>query len=254
MPSNAYTSHLTPLLADAEHLDDAHRQLPPGVSGRSALNRAAVVASVSAWEAYIEELVRESLTVLRPPAPPLGLWPALNATIRGQLGRFHNPNLDNVRTLLGDALGLQDIQDSWFWQNCTSAQAAERLAAVMGLRHRIAHGVNPRPVVNHSYSSRLPDFFRRLGVVPTAPSASISRTSLVSPTPGRREKLLSPHRDRTSLRKIVSSSYSAAPCASRAARRSSGSTGSRSAAKSSSSCSSVAGAEKHAATAGCSRV
>ncbi len=96
MPSNAFRSHLIQLLADADHLDDAHGQLPIGFPGRqarqAALNRAVVVICLSAWEAYIEELVRECLTVLRPPAPPLGLWPALNASVRGQLGRFNTPN------------------------------------------------------------------------------------------------------------------------------------------------------------------
>src|SRR5438552_1355489 len=99
-------------------------QLLFGIPGRllrmAALNRAVVVTSVSAWEAYIEELVRESLNVLRPPAPPLGLWPALNATIRGQLGRFNTPNTENIRMLISDSVGLQDIQTSWAWQNCTS--------------------------------------------------------------------------------------------------------------------------------------
>src|SRR6266496_2927880 len=101
--------------------------MPVGLSGRAfrraALNRAAVVLCISAWEAYIEELVRESLNVLRPAAPPLGVWPALNASVRGQLGRFHTPNMENVRMLLSDAIGLPNIQQSWTWQNCTSAQA-----------------------------------------------------------------------------------------------------------------------------------
>jgi hypothetical protein len=127
------------------------------------LNRAVVVVCTSAWEAYIEELVRESLHVLRPPVPPLGLWPALNATVRGQLGRFNTPNTENIRRLLSDALGVQEVQTTWAWQNCTSAQAVQRLADAMALRHQIAHGVNPRPVVATFYSNRLPDFFRRLG-------------------------------------------------------------------------------------------
>ena len=112
---------------------------------------------------YIEELVRESLNVLRPANPPLGVWPALNASVRGQLGRFNNPNTENIRMLISDALGLQDIQRAWAWQNCTSAQAVQRLADAMTLRHQIAHGVNPRPLVATFFSIQLPDFFRRLG-------------------------------------------------------------------------------------------
>ena len=167
MSSSALNNHLVPLLFDSDQIIEATSQLPSLIAGRAqrvaALNRAVVVTAVSAWEAYVEELVRESLVALRPAAPPLGLWPALNATVRGQLGRFNNPNVENVRLLLSDALGLADIQVSWAWQNCTTPQAVQRLTAAMKLRHEIAHGVNPRPVVSTFYASRLPHFFDRLG-------------------------------------------------------------------------------------------
>jgi hypothetical protein len=165
MPSDAYTGHLLELLLDADELDGAHSRRRTGRPGRqyglAALNRAAVVMCVSAWEAYIEELVRESLNALRPPAP-LGLWPALNASVRGQLGRFNTPNVENVRMLLSDAIGLPDVQHSWVWRSCTSAQAVQRLTEAMTFRHQISHGVNPRPVIHNSYSSQLAEFFRRL--------------------------------------------------------------------------------------------
>ncbi len=167
MPSNAFSIQLNQLLRDAKELDKAHSRLKTGKPGRqyglAALNRATVVICVSAWEAYIEELVRESVVAIRPAAPPLGAWSVHNAWILGQLGRFNNPNMENVRMLLSDAIGLQDVHQFWVWRNCTSAQAMQRLAKVMRLRHQIAHGVNPRPVVNNDYSSELPDFFLRLG-------------------------------------------------------------------------------------------
>jgi hypothetical protein len=68
-----------------------------------------------------------------------------------------------VRVLLSDALGLPDVQLSGAWQGCGSVRAVQRLAAAMGLRHQIAHGVNPRPHVDSDYAARLPTFFRRLG-------------------------------------------------------------------------------------------
>jgi hypothetical protein len=180
--SNAFTGHLLPLLRDADHLYDASGQLPVGIPGRparvAALNRAVIVMCVSAWEAYIEELVRESLTVLRPAAPPLGLWPAINAAVRGQLGRFNTPNTENVRMLISDALGLQDIQSSWVWQNCTSAGAVQRLADAMTLRHQSAHGVNPRPVVATFYSSHCQIFFAAWLAAPIVLFEIISSTFL----------------------------------------------------------------------------
>jgi hypothetical protein len=166
LPSNAFAIHLNQLLRDAEELKDAHARLRTGNPGRqyglAALNRAAVVMCVSAWEAYIEELVRESVGTLRPAVAPLGVWPAHNASVLGQLGRFNNPNMENVRTLLSDTIGFPDVHRSWVWSKCTSAQAVQRLAEAMRLRHQIAHGVNPRPVIHNQYSSQLPDYFRRL--------------------------------------------------------------------------------------------
>ena len=38
----------------------------------------------------------------------------------------------------------------------------QKLTDAMTYRHKIAHGVNPRPIVQNHYSSRLPEFFRRL--------------------------------------------------------------------------------------------
>jgi hypothetical protein len=167
MPSNAFKGHLLPLLIDAEELDAAHIELRTGSPGRQyglgALNRAAVVMCVSAWEAYIEELVRESLEAIRPPAAPMGAWPALNATARAAIGRFNTPNTDQVRVLIADSIGLQDIQSHWSWRRCSPPQARARLQAVMDYRHAVAHGVNPRPPIHNQYSSQLPDFLRRLG-------------------------------------------------------------------------------------------
>jgi len=166
MPSNALAVHLETLLGDADELVGVARRVRDELGGSfsrlTSANRATVIMCVSAWEACIEELVRESLEALRPPSPPLGLWPALDATIRGQLGRFNNPNVENVRMLLSDALGLPDLHLHWRWQNCTTAQAAQRLATAISERHQIAHGVNPRPVVHYEHAARLPQFFRRL--------------------------------------------------------------------------------------------
>jgi hypothetical protein len=167
VPSAAFSGHLAQLLADAVHLDDTRGQLQPGIPGRparaAALNRAIVVMCVSAWESYVEELMRNALTSLRPGAPPLGVWSVHNASMQGQLGRFHTPNTENVRLLVSDVIGLADVDNSWAWQNCTSAQARQRLADALRLRHQIAHGVNPRPNVLTFYATQLPDFFLRLG-------------------------------------------------------------------------------------------
>ncbi len=168
MPSNACSVHLGQLLLDAVDLAKAHARLKTGRPGRqyrlASLNRAVVVLSVSAWESYVEELMRESLRALRPATPPLAAWPALNTSVLGLLGRFNTPNQANVEQLVQNCLGLPDIHLSWTWPNCTPAQAMQRLGVAMTYRHQIAHGVNPRPTIQNDYSRRLPEFFRRLAL------------------------------------------------------------------------------------------
>jgi hypothetical protein len=166
MPSNAYTTYLVPLLEDAAELDEAHSALRTGQVGRQwglgALNRAAVVMCLSAWEAYVEELVKEAIDSFRPAIPHQTLWQSINADARSQIGRFNAPNAENVRRLIADTIGLQDVTASWSWQNTTAQQARTRLTDAIRFRHEVAHGVSPRPTIHNNYASRLPGFFRKL--------------------------------------------------------------------------------------------
>ena len=167
MPSQSFNDHLLVLLKDAAELQDAHAELRTGARGRQwglgALNRATVVMCVSAWEAYVEELVRESLELLQPAGNQLGTWPALKAAAFSQLGRFNTPNAQNVRALFQTAVGLPDVTRGWRWQGCEPAKARSSLDWAMKLRHQIAHGVTPRPIVHNKDSSWLTGFFGRLG-------------------------------------------------------------------------------------------
>ncbi len=167
MPSNAYSGRFIPLLRDAEELNDAYTQLQAVPATRhfatEALNRAVVIVCLSAWEAYVEELVRESLQALHAPVPHPGLVRALDALLGDDLDRFNTPSAGNVQSLLRQTIGVADIRRSWYWPGMTIAKAGSDLGQALSLRHRIAHGAHPRPVVHNHYTSQLPDFFRRLG-------------------------------------------------------------------------------------------
>ena len=167
MTSLAYDNFLQPLLNDAVEIEAAHGRLRTGNRGRQhglgALNRAAVVMCLSAWEAYVEELVKESVSTFRPANPANTTWQSINASARSQIGRFNTPNADNVKRLIADTIGLEDITLAWQWQNTSPAQAIARLTEAITFRHQIAHGVNPRPIIHNQYASRLPGLFRSLG-------------------------------------------------------------------------------------------
>lgn len=168
MSSNAFTTHLTELLRDAVELIVVHSSVsgatPSPQHKLDALNRAVVVMSVSAWETYVEELVCEAVHAMRPAVGPLGSWSVHYASVRGQAKRFNTPDPNNVKVLLSDALGLANVHPAWTWPGYTSVQAVQESWRVLGLRHQIVHGVNPRPAVACQYSSQLPDFFQRLGL------------------------------------------------------------------------------------------
>jgi hypothetical protein len=167
MPSHAYMILLEVLVADAADSEAAHTRLRTGQPGRQwglgAINRAVVVLCVSAWEAYLEEVLKEAIEVLRPRGPDMGTWPALKAAAMSEIGRFNNPNVENSTRLFASCIGLADVTVSWGWRNCARQTARDYLNDALTHRHHIAHGVNPRPTIHNGYSGWLPGFFRRLG-------------------------------------------------------------------------------------------
>lgn len=166
MPSKAYEQHLEAVLADAEELLSVHGKLKTGKQGRqwglSAVNRAVIVMCVSAWEAYVEEVMVEALEALRPGAAAGSTYPALNASVRGDVGRFNTPNSQNVSKLMADAFGFANVASSWAWKGCTAIQATRLLDYLLKTRHQIAHGVRPRPKVINKQAAWFIDFVRRV--------------------------------------------------------------------------------------------
>ena len=172
MSSNAFTTHLLPVLKDADEVLDAQVQLnatmvpppaPGALWGVGALNRAAVVMLVSAWEAYIEQVAIEAVEALRPAGPvPLGCWPALYASVKASVGQLHQPNVQHVKMLISGSIGLADITASWTWAGVTVGDACQRLENAVGMRNRVAHGVNPRPLIQTAYAAGLQVFFQQL--------------------------------------------------------------------------------------------
>lgn len=173
--SKARTQTLEPLLQDVAEVNQAHRNLRTGLPGRqwnlSGLNRSAIVLTVSAWEAYVEDLAIECVDALKPASQaangsgqswPLDAWPAINALTRDKIGRFNTPNSKNVVTLFSTALGLSNVTLGWHYRGCIQPKAVAHLDRLLSVRHEIAHGVNPRPSVAASYATWAPQFIRRV--------------------------------------------------------------------------------------------
>lgn len=170
MPSKAFMHHLLVLLEDADELLDAQRKLLAGIGrrkrwGRGSLNRAVVVMCVSAWEGYVEQVVIEAVNAIRPAAgASLGMWTVVSKLANHLVGRFHTPDVGNVKKLVNDSLGLADVTSFWSWRGYSVARARKHLSDALKVRHQIAHGTHPRPIIRTRDAIGLIGFFRRLGI------------------------------------------------------------------------------------------
>ncbi|GGT00608.1 hypothetical protein GCM10010156_68370 [Planobispora rosea] len=104
---------------------------------------AALAASVAAWEAYLESVVREFLKEI---ADPLNLTftalrMLLEPKVEAELKRFNTPNSSNSRKLIYESTGYDPIND-WNWPAKSMSGIAVRglVDEIIQVRHSFAHG------------------------------------------------------------------------------------------------------------------
>ena len=119
-------------------------RLRPLARGRARiLLHASLAGYVAAWEAYLEQLVREFFQVTADPLNPH--YNAIHTLLRdhstGALDRFNTPNADNARNLL-IAYTAFDPYPVWIWpaRNFNGVQVRDRLGEILKVRHSFAHG------------------------------------------------------------------------------------------------------------------
>lgn len=113
------------------------------------LNRSAIVFIAACWEAYVEDLLLESLDILIATPPPA--WaPALRAAAQKKLAPFHTPKSSQVSDLFRSVIGLSDLTQSWQWRNRSASTAMTKLDAFLTLRGSVAHRLKlTRSVYKH---------------------------------------------------------------------------------------------------------
>ena len=169
-------------LLDAARLIDIHTETTGIAAGRrynfDALNRAAVMLAIAAWEGFVEDLakyaVRRLATRLESASDlPEGArhsileriyqdhnWETLksgnktamwsltgsgwrtayvgNAT--GHIRSLNTPKVENVQKLFAKLIGLRDFAEDWGATRWTRQTYVDKIEAYLTLRHRIAHG------------------------------------------------------------------------------------------------------------------
>ena len=183
MPSEAYHRFETNI-ADIDRLIEIHGLVTDGKPGRhyqlGALNKSIVIIACAAWEAFVEDLVREAgahlvaktedpealhdgikrriADELREKAGSTKLWilsgsgwksivcTAIERLCDGQSGGLNTPDAKKVNDLFRNALGFP-IWDDWRWKSMTPERARKKLNQLVKDRNTYAHGAVPdKPV------------------------------------------------------------------------------------------------------------
>lgn len=103
----------------------------------------ALAAFVAAWDAYINELVRNFFTVTANPLDPKfhAVHSIARDTAERALEKFNTPNSENTRNLLIQNTGYDPIGD-WVWsaRSMSGLAVRQRLNEILRVRHSFAHG------------------------------------------------------------------------------------------------------------------
>jgi hypothetical protein len=140
-------------MGHAHNLIELHRRGRQGQGRRFAemsLNRAVVVLTIAAWQAYVEKLVDEVLTYMIIPQGAQGhnAYLVLRADVSNHVQNFSTPNADNTLRLLA-RVGFNP-RPTWTWldgsHTITPQLACDRINQWLRIRHAVAHGDAGLPV------------------------------------------------------------------------------------------------------------
>ena len=167
-------------VADVEQLLEIHGEVAGTERGRkfgvSALNKAAIVLIVTAWETYSKDAAMQSLhRVLERVKTPDSLEKAVRVAVAEELRRRKDPTLawhlagdgwreftisvlarhteigspdaKRVTAMMRNMIGLESLAASWYWHGMSADRAAEKLSELIILRGDIVHkGSAEQPV------------------------------------------------------------------------------------------------------------
>jgi hypothetical protein len=163
--------------ADIEELLQVHADVTAEAPGRrrnlEAVHKSAIVLLTAFWEAFCEDLAGEALRHLVDHAPDARALPAgLRKQVAKELSeakdvleiwtladkgwrsvllsrleglqerrnlRLSNPTTRQVNDLFRNALGIEEISQSWRWSSMSAQRAAGKLDEYIIVRHEVAH-------------------------------------------------------------------------------------------------------------------
>lgn len=128
-----------------DHFDTLNRQPPPPEI--EVLKRASLVMALAALEAYLEDLLVESVESLcSQNGSNKHLSDFIRTSLENDLKVFHTPSTERIKPIFNKYLGY-DITEGWSWNNCEPKKARIELNLLAKKRGDIAHR-SGRPLPN----------------------------------------------------------------------------------------------------------
>tara|TARA_R110002074_G_scaffold181591_1_gene346241 strand:- start:579 stop:1181 length:603 start_codon:yes stop_codon:yes gene_type:complete len=123
---------------------DAQRVRPDRTTQQLYLH-ASLAASVAAWDAYLNNIIREYYSEIVIPGNQsfIALKQVTQKFADTSLTKFNTPNFENSRTLLVTCTGYDPYGD-WIWsrRSFSVLQVHDKLNEILKVRHSFAHGLN----------------------------------------------------------------------------------------------------------------
>ncbi|KJZ00772.1 HEPN domain-containing protein [Pseudoalteromonas ruthenica] len=109
-----------------------------GLSCPDSLKKASLVMALTAWETYVEDVVKEKVTENFKILEGSQVHDFVNRQLDTRLKMFHNPDSKKTKQLFEEFFGF-DVTDHWQWNNTLPKQAREQLNKLIKKRGDAVH-------------------------------------------------------------------------------------------------------------------
>ncbi len=163
------------------------------------LNKSAIVLLLACWEAYVEDLAKNSFQYMLSKTKEPTVFPDHVLAIAGKeikksnndiwklansgwksimeahkesilekyivRGSFNTPNPKNIDSLFSNLIGYTSISSKWYWKGMSFDRSKEKLNELIELRGNIAHRVVASKKVTKAYVMETREFTLRLAII-----------------------------------------------------------------------------------------
>lgn len=116
---------------------DAVNAHPP-LERSEVLKRAGLIVAFTAWETFVEDLLRETLEMRLEGLSDSSLADLVRRRLEADIKQLNNPNSNKTRCLFQDYLDV-DVTASWKWPGYEPPEARKRLDKLLKIRGDAVH-------------------------------------------------------------------------------------------------------------------